>query len=79
MNFGPCGMGEVRRFEFGVDVEWFSMHRPNWDERLWLYTDGKLWDWSNNYAVHLWFRTVMCDGMAPNFRDRIRAKPNTRR
>ena len=23
----------------------------------WLYTDGKLWNWSQNYAVHLWYRT----------------------
>jgi len=39
-----------------VHVEWFSINRPNWNERQWLYTTGKLWDWSENYAVHLWYR-----------------------
>jgi len=39
-----------------VHVEWFSINRPNWNERQWLYTTGKLWDWSANYAVHLWYR-----------------------
>ena len=39
-----------------VHVEWFSINRPNWNERHWLYTTGKLWDWSENYAVHLWYR-----------------------
>ena len=39
-----------------VHVDWFSINRPNWDERQWLYTSGKLWDWSGNYAVHLWYR-----------------------
>lgn len=39
-----------------VHVEWFSINRPNWFEREWLYGDGKLWDWSENYAVHLWYR-----------------------
>jgi len=44
-----------------LHVEWFSMHRPNWYERQWLYTDGMLWDWSSNYAVHLWFRSHPTD------------------
>lgn len=51
----------ARRYPDIVHVEWFSMHRPNWDERRWLYTDGRLWDWSGNYAVHLWFRTHPTD------------------
>ena len=46
----------ARRYPNLVHVEWFSMHRPNWNERQWLYTDGLLWDWSSNFAVHLWFR-----------------------
>lgn len=50
-------MALARRHPASVHVEWFSMHRPNWDERHWLFSDGRLWDWSNNYAVHLWFRT----------------------
>jgi len=47
----------ARRYPSLVHVEWFSIHRPNWFQREWLYTDSQLWDWSNNYAVHLWFRT----------------------
>lgn len=39
-----------------VRIEWFSINRPNWNERHWLYAPGALWDWSSNYAVHLWFR-----------------------
>ena len=39
-----------------IHIEWFSLNRPNWDERTWLYTEGKLWDWSENLAVHLWYR-----------------------
>jgi len=44
-----------------VHVEWFSINRPNWNERQWLYTAGKLWDWSANYAVHLWYREHPAD------------------
>jgi len=44
-----------------VHVEWFSINRPNWNERHWLYTTGKLWDWSENYAVHLWYREHPAD------------------
>ena len=54
-------MSLARQYPDLVHVEWFSMHRPNWDERQWLYTEGRLWDWSNNYAVHLWFRTHPTD------------------
>ena len=39
-----------------IHVEWYSIHQPNWFKRQWLYTDGLLWDWSRNFAVHLWFR-----------------------
>jgi len=52
----------ARRHPGLVHVEWFSVHRPNWDERQWLYTPGRLWDWTaGNYAVHLWFRTHPAD------------------
>jgi len=51
----------ARRHPYLLHVEWFSIHRPNWDERQWLYTDGLLWDWSGNFAVHLWFRTHPAD------------------
>jgi hypothetical protein len=46
----------AQRHKHLVHIEWFSFHRPNWDERDWLYKEGKLWDWQNNYAVHLWYR-----------------------
>ncbi len=46
----------ARKFPNLVHVEWDSMHRPNWMERSWLYNEGKLWDWINNYTVHLWYR-----------------------
>jgi len=39
-----------------VGIEWFLINRPNWNERRWLYAPGALWDWSSNYAVHLWYR-----------------------
>ena len=42
----------ARRHPQLVHVDWFSINRPNWDERRWLYTRGQLWDWSRNYAVH---------------------------
>jgi len=47
----------ARRHPSLVHVEWYSIHRPNWSEREWLYTPGKLWNWAaDNYAVHLWYR-----------------------
>jgi len=46
----------ARRHPDLVHVEWFTINRPNWNERQWLYENGKLWDWSENYAVHLWYR-----------------------
>jgi len=39
-----------------IHVEWHSIHHPNWFEQEWLFIDGLLWDWSRNFAVHLWFR-----------------------
>lgn len=46
----------ARRHPGLVQIEWFSINRPNWYERSWLYGHGRLWDWSSNYAVHLWYR-----------------------
>ncbi|KAK2144122.1 hypothetical protein LSH36_783g00005 [Paralvinella palmiformis] len=40
-----------------IHIEWFSIHRPNWFERQWLYTEGRLWNWSENFAIHLWYRS----------------------
>ena len=39
-----------------VHVEWDSILRPTWKELNWLYTQGKLWDWSTSYAMHLYYR-----------------------
>ena len=44
-----------------VHIDWFSLQRPNWDEREWLYEEGKLWDWQANLAVHLWYREYNVD------------------
>ena len=45
-----------------IHIEWFSLQRPNWDERQWLYTEGKLWAWQqDNMAVHLWYREYNVD------------------
>ena len=46
----------ARRHPGLIHVEWFTINRPNWFERKWLYEVGRLWDWSGNYAVHLWYR-----------------------
>jgi len=51
----------AKRHPQHVHVEWFTINRPNWNERQWLYTSGKLWDWSENYAVHLWYRAHPAD------------------
>ena len=39
-----------------IHTEQDTLHRPNWIERDWLYSEGKIWDWSKSYAVHLWYR-----------------------
>ncbi|XP_064647975.1 uncharacterized protein LOC135500430 isoform X2 [Lineus longissimus] len=38
-----------------IHTEEKSLHRPNWKEGEWMYVEGKLYDWSNNYAVHLYY------------------------
>lgn len=53
---GVVPMLLARRYPHLIHIEWFTLNRPNWDERTWLYTEGKLWDWSDNLAVHLWYR-----------------------
>jgi mannosyltransferase OCH1-like enzyme len=40
-----------------IHTEASSLHRPNWMETNWLYMEGKIYDWSQNYAVHLWYRS----------------------
>ncbi|ESO11696.1 hypothetical protein HELRODRAFT_166711 [Helobdella robusta] len=52
-----------------VHIEWFSINRPNWFERDFLYRKGKLWDWSENYAVHLWYRECPDDYNPTNVRE----------
>ncbi|XP_064651065.1 uncharacterized protein LOC135502288 [Lineus longissimus] len=46
----------ARKYPSLIHTEAKSLHRPNWMERKWLYNDGSLYDWSKNYAVHLWYR-----------------------
>jgi hypothetical protein len=42
------------RYSHLVHVEEATMHRPNWRELHWIYVAK--WNWSNNYAMHLWIR-----------------------
>ncbi|XP_064635469.1 uncharacterized protein LOC135492763 [Lineus longissimus] len=39
-----------------IHTEAKTLHRPNWREIKWLYNNGTIYDWSQNYAVHLWYR-----------------------
>jgi mannosyltransferase OCH1-like enzyme len=40
-----------------IHTEERTLHRPNWDESEWMYGKGKLYNWSNNYAVHLYYNS----------------------
>ena len=51
----------AKQFPRLVHIDWFRIHRPNWFEREYLYSSTKLWDWSDNYAVHLWYRSHNVD------------------
>ena len=44
-----------RRLPGLLHIEESSLHRPNWMELQYLY-GNKQYDWSKNYAIHLWFR-----------------------
>ncbi|XP_064631195.1 uncharacterized protein LOC135489669 isoform X2 [Lineus longissimus] len=39
-----------------VHTEWDTIHRPNWQEIKKIYGIGVKYDWSRNYAMHLWYR-----------------------
>jgi mannosyltransferase OCH1-like enzyme len=39
-----------------VHTEWDTIHRPNWQETNKIYGKGVKYDWSRNYAMHLWYR-----------------------
>jgi hypothetical protein len=39
-----------------VHTEWDTIDRPNWEERRLIYNAGVKYDWSKNYAMHLWYR-----------------------
>ena len=39
-----------------VHIEPFTIYSPNWRQTEWLYGEGKLWDWIDNYALHLYSR-----------------------
>jgi mannosyltransferase OCH1-like enzyme len=42
-----------------IHTEQKTLNRPNWYEaRKWLYVEGQLYDWSNNYAVHLAYNSA---------------------
>lgn len=49
-------MNLAREYPKLVHIEWDSLLRPNWFERQWLIGEGKLWDWFNNYAIHLYLK-----------------------
>ena len=36
-----------------IHIEQKSLHRPNWMELSWLYGNNKLYNWRENYAIHL--------------------------
>lgn len=57
-NYNSCVMPTKlsRKYPELVHIEWDTMHSPSWNEVEWLYDEGKLWDWSLNYCVHLWYR-----------------------
>ncbi|XP_064651332.1 uncharacterized protein LOC135502432 isoform X2 [Lineus longissimus] len=38
-----------------IHTEERSLHRPNWKEWRWMYKTGMLYDWSKNFAVHLFY------------------------
>ncbi|XP_064643857.1 uncharacterized protein LOC135497835 [Lineus longissimus] len=46
----------AKEFPKLIHTEIDTFNRPNWQEVNWLYKDGKIWDWSRSYTVHLWFR-----------------------
>jgi hypothetical protein len=39
-----------------IHTEIDTFNRPNWEERNWLYNEGKIWNWTRSYAIHLWYR-----------------------
>ena len=42
------------QFKQFINIDWYHIQHPNWEERHWLYDSGKLWDWKSNYAIHMW-------------------------
>ena len=46
-----------------IHVEHNSMNHPTWESSgmQQLYGEGDLYDWSNNYCVHLWYRKYDID------------------
>jgi len=39
-----------------IHVEETRLNRPNWAELEQIYDEGVLYDWKQNYAIHLWIR-----------------------
>jgi len=48
----------ARRWPHLLHVERTTFHRPNFNERNWIYKTGQLYNWRShkNYALHLWYR-----------------------
>ena len=49
-----------RKYKYMVHIEESSINRPSWeeDEVKQLYSEGYIYDWSQNYAIHLWHTVV---------------------
>lgn len=39
-----------------IHIDWFLIYHPNYLEVKWLFEEGHLYEWRNNYAVHLYYR-----------------------
>ena len=46
----------ARKYPHLINVEHDSFHTPPWYKTKWLYEQGYLYDFSESYAVHLWYR-----------------------
>ena len=57
-----------RKYPELIHVEDTSMHRPSWVEVKQLYSKGSNYDWSSNYAIHLWYRKYDVEHTANSIR-----------
>lgn len=54
-NTGTVPFYLSRRFPHLISVEETRLNRPNWMELQFIW-GNKRYDWSKNYAIHLWYR-----------------------